>query len=74
MEIYEQVELYDCPLCEGPSILEEEQGGFYATCLDCGCMTGTIEYKTEEERLPAAKRAAMLWNTGKVISFGRGGE
>ena len=26
-----------------------------------------IDFKTEDERLTAAQKTAMLWNTGKVI-------
>lgn len=69
MDIYEKIDLQDCPLCGGASLLEEESGcGFYVTCLDCGCYTVTIDYKSNEGRLDAAEKAAYLWNTGKVIS------
>ena len=62
------LELFDCPVCHGPGLLEEENGWcFYAMCLDCGCQTAEIEYKTPEARLEAAKQAAHLWNMGKVI-------
>jgi len=71
MEIYEMIELEDCPRCFGPSILEEENNGFYCTCLDCGCQSATYTYKNEEDRLDAAQRTAALWNTGKVIYTGR---
>ena len=68
MESTNSIELLDCPLCQGPSLLEEENGWcFYAMCLDCGCQTAEIEYKTPEARLDAAKQAAHLWNMGKVI-------
>lgn len=49
------VELHECPLCEGGSILEEEGNGFYAQCMDCGCYTVHVDYKNEEDRLEAAK-------------------
>ena len=29
MEIYEMIDLQDCPRCFGPSILEEEDHGYY---------------------------------------------
>lgn len=62
------VNLQDCPICEGPSILEEECGsGYYVVCMDCGAHTPIIDFKNEDERVLAAKRAADLWNFGKVI-------
>ena len=64
MEIYEMIDLQDCPRCFGPSILEEEDHGYYVTCLDCGCQSATFEFKNDDERLE-------LWNTGKVIYTGR---
>lgn len=68
MESLHSIELLDCPLCQGPSLLEEENGWcFYVMCLDCGCQTAAVEYKTPEERLSAARQAARLWNMGKVI-------
>ena len=67
MEIYEMIDLQDCPRCFGPSILEEEDHGYYVTCLDCGCHTVNIDFRSDE----AARRTAELWNTGKVIYTGR---
>lgn len=68
-----EIPLLDCPLCDGPSLLEEENGWcFYATCLDCGCHTAEVPYESEEQREEAAKKAAELWNMGKVVSFGVG--
>ena len=66
------VELLECPLCEGGSILEEEGNGFYAPCMDCGSDTVHVDYKNEEDRLEAAKRAAELFNTGKVLKSNPG--
>ena len=63
--IDELVDLHECPLCEGGSILEEEGNGFYAQCMDCGCYPVHVDYKNEEDRLEAAKRAAELFNTGE---------
>ena len=54
------------------SILEEEGNGFYAQCMDCGCYTVHVDYKNEEDRLEAAKRAAELFNTGKVLKSNPG--
>ena len=71
MEIYEMIDLQDCPRCFGPSILEEEEHGYYVTGLDCGCQSATFEFKNDDERLEAARRTAELWNTGKVIYTGR---
>ena len=71
-EIYELVELGDCPLCEGPGILEECDHGFYAICMDCGNQTVVASYKGDEDKLDAAKKVAELWNTGKVVFTGRG--
>ena len=63
-----EIELQDCPLCRGPGVIEEEGGWcFYVMCMDCGCHTAEIPYKTSEERLSSAKKAAHLWNIGKVL-------
>ena len=67
MEIYEMIELEDCPRCLGPSILEEENSGYYVMCMDCGCQSATFGFKDDAGRLEAAKRTAELWNAGKVI-------
>ncbi len=69
MDLSEKIEIQDCPLCDGPGLLEEENGcSFYVSCLDCGSRTVNIDYKDAATREDAAKRAADLWNTGKVIS------
>ena len=73
MNIDEMLEISDCPLCEGGALLEEECGcSYYVMCLECGCPTVNIDFRSEQERLDAAKRAVMLWNTGKVISSSPG--
>ena len=73
MDIFKDIELFDCPLCHGAGLLEEENGWcIYATCLDCGCHTAEVPYKTEEDRIAAARKAANTWNMGKVISHGLG--
>ena len=72
MEIYEMIDLQDCPRCLGPSLLEEVDHGFYVTCLDCGCQSATFRYNNDEDKLEAAKKTAELWNTGKVIYTGYG--
>lgn len=72
MEIYEMIELEDCPRCLGPSILEEENSGYYVMCMDCGCQSATFGFKDDAGSLEAAKRTAELWNAGKVIFNGFG--
>jgi len=67
-EIFLETELQDCPICGGPSLLEEENGWcFYVTCLDCGCQTAEAAYHRPEDRAAAARSAAHLWNIGKVL-------
>lgn len=68
MEIYEQIDLNDCPICGGAGCLEEENKGYYISCLDCGSHSVHVPYSSEETKLEAAKKTAMLWNTGKVLS------
>ena len=73
MSIFKEFELLDCPYCGGPGLLEEEHGWcFYAMCLDCGSQTAHFEYKSPDERPEAAKKAANLWNIGKVIRANAG--
>jgi hypothetical protein len=36
-------------------------------CVDCGSQTAHFEFKTPEERIEAARRAAGIWNVGKVV-------
>lgn len=72
MELHKDVDLLDCPLCQGPALLEEENGWFYVMCLDCGCHTAEIEAKTDGGRKDAARQSAYLWNMGKVISSSPG--
>ena len=73
MDIFTDIELFDCPICHGAGLLEEESGWcIYASCLDCGCHTAEIPFNNEEERVRAAQQAAHMWNIGKVISSGVG--
>lgn len=67
MNIEELVEINDCPVCGGGAILEECGNSYYVMCTECGAHSVNIDFKTEEERLAAAQRTALLWNTGKVI-------
>ena len=73
MDIFESIELQDCPVCHGVGLLEEENGWcLYVNCLDCGCHTAEIPFNSDEEKLGAARQAATLWNIGKVIVGGVG--
>ena len=73
MELYEEIELQECPICGGPAALEEENGwSFYVACLDCGAHTADIRYASGDTRRDAAQRAAHLWNIGKVLSSNPG--
>lgn len=73
LDIFERIDLQDCPYCDGPAMLEEENGFcWYVICGDCGSQTAEVTFKTEEERLDAAERAAHLWNIGKVMKTGVG--
>ena len=39
------IELLDCPVCNGPGLLEEENGWcMYVMCLDCGSQTAEIAF------------------------------
>ena len=69
MDIYEQIELFDCPRCGGPGLLEEERGWcWYVMCPDCGAQTTQFDYRKPEDREKAARDAAKIWNMGKVVS------
>ena len=72
MEIHEQIDLNDCPICGGPALLEEENSGYYVTCLDCGSHSVHVAFKSDEDRLTAAQHTSLLWNGGKVISSNPG--
>lgn len=75
MEIFELVDLEDCPKCRGIGVLEEELGsGYYIQCTECTAHTAEIEFEadTHEKRLEAAQIAAYLWNNGKVTTLSPG--
>ena len=68
MDIFDEIELQDCPYCGGAALLEEENDWcWYVTCVDCGSQTAAFEYHSPEMREQAAKDAAMVWNIGKVL-------
>ena len=72
MDIYEKVELQECPYCGGPGLLEEANGWcWYVMCLDCGAQTGEMGYKSDDDREDAALKVANLWNIGKVVRSDR---
>lgn len=73
MDILNDINLQDCPICGGAACLEEEQGWcFYVSCLDCGCHSVEVAYRKPEDRADAAHRAADVWNLGKVIPESNG--
>ena len=73
MDILNDINLQDCPICGGAACLEEEQGWcFYVSCLDCGCHSVEVAYRKPEDRTDAAHRAADVWNLGKVIPESNG--
>ena len=50
MNIDEMLEISDCPLCDGGALLEEECGcSYYVSCLDCGCHTVNIDFRSDNE-------------------------
>lgn len=67
MELYELLDIEDCPICGGGALLEEDGNCFSITCLDCGAYTMSIDFKSEEEKLEVAKTVTKLWNSGKVL-------
>ena len=68
MNIHEEVDLQSCPYCGGAGMLEEENGwNWYVVCADCGSQTAAIAFHTPEDRLDSARKAAHLWNIGKVL-------
>lgn len=73
MDPFETIELLDCPLCHGAGMLQDEDGWcVYVACLDCGCHTAELRYRSPEERMEMARQAARFWSVGKVIHPGPG--
>ncbi|MBQ8917460.1 MAG: Lar family restriction alleviation protein [Oscillospiraceae bacterium] len=73
MDFLKDIDLSDCPICQGTGLLEEESGWCtYVACLDCGCRTAEVPFENKEQREKAARTVADLWNSGKVIFSGTG--
>ena len=73
MHKFDEIEVFDCPLCRGPGLLQEEGGWcVYVECMDCGARTAELSYRTAEERLEAARRVASTGNMGRSTPRGRG--
>ena len=73
MDIYQEIDLQNCPNCGGTGILEEENGYcWYVMCMDCGAQTAPCEYHGAKDRVEAARKVAHLWNIGKVMRGGIG--
>ncbi|MBQ4381528.1 MAG: Lar family restriction alleviation protein [Oscillospiraceae bacterium] len=73
MDIYEEIELGECPYCGCAGLLEEEEGWcWYVMCTGCGSQTAEVRFASPEERLPAARKAALFWNMGKILRGGLG--
>ena len=68
MDLHAKLVLQDCPFCGGVGLLEEENNWcWYVMCMDCGALTAHVEFSTPEGRREAAKKAAYVWNIGKVV-------
>ena len=73
MDIYQEIELQSCPHCGGTGLLEEENDWcWYVMCLDCGAQTAPFSYKEPAQRREAARKAAAVWNMGKVVRSDNG--
>ena len=56
------VEIYECPLCGGAGILEEDCGSsYYVTCLECGCHSVNIDFKTMTDLMQQS--ALLIYGT-----------
>ena len=52
MDLFHEIELFDCPQCHGPGLIQEENGWcLYVECLDCGCHTAELSFKNDEEKV-----------------------
>ena len=74
MEIYEMIELEDCPRCLGPSILEEENSGYYvawtvaASRQHLALKTMPEDLRRQKEQLNCGM-PARLFSTALAIKF-----
>ena len=69
MDIFEKIEVNDCPKCGGVAFLEDDgTNGVCVSCIDCTAHTVTIDFKAEDDKEAAAQKAADLWNSGKAVT------
>ena len=67
-DIFDKIELHDCPFCGGAGLLEEEQGWcWYAMCVDCAPRPRPSATRPPRTREQAAHEAALVWNLGKIV-------
>ena len=75
MEIYEMIELEDCPRCLGPSILEEETAVIMSCAWTVAASRQHLALKTMPEDLRRQKEQlncgmpARLFSTALAIKF-----
>ena len=56
--------------CHGPGVLEEEGGWcLYVQCLDCGCHTAELSFRSEEERYVGVLFAGWERETGPQVIY-----
>ena len=68
MDPFHEIELFDCPQCHGPGLIQEENGWcLYVECLDCGCHTAELSFKSDEEKIKVAKQAASYGTSAKLL-------
>ena len=73
MDPFENIEVFDCPVCHGTGMIQEENGWcLYVECMDCACHTAELPYHSPEERIRVAQQVVSLWNVGEVIVSGVG--
>ena len=70
MEIYEMLELNECPKCGGTGYLEDEgTNGVYISCIDCDAHTVVIDFKTPEDKLEAVVSAVCCMGVAGEIGY-----
>ncbi|MBO6159653.1 MAG: M3 family oligoendopeptidase [Firmicutes bacterium] len=67
-------ELLPCRVCHEDCAYFETEGDWclYVACGNCGSTTAFCAYNNPAEKKEAMKKAAQLWNMGKVIAERRG--